>query len=116
MSSILDVELLVIPDCPNEQPAAEALRAALNRAGLEHIDFQIVLIATPHQAAQRAFTGSPSFFINGQDLLPEQAPPALACRIYRSPSGESAGIPEVESLRAAIDLRKRHHPIGHQLG
>ncbi|GAP54828.1 hypothetical protein AHiyo6_13930 [Arthrobacter sp. Hiyo6] len=58
-------------------------------------------IATDADAAAASFRGSPSFIIDGTDLFPSNAAPALACRVYADPRGFS-GQPDLESLRNAI--------------
>ncbi len=56
--------------------------------------FRVTVIADQHDAERRGFNGSPSFLMDGADLLCEPAAPGtgtLACRIYRSPATASAG-------------------------
>lgn len=102
MTAVAHAELLVVPNCPNEHHAAAAFRRALTSAGFDRPTLTTVVISTPEQARERAFTGSPSFYINGHDILPTTAPPALACRMYRSESETLAGIPDGETLASAI--------------
>jgi hypothetical protein len=40
----MDVELLVVPDCPHEKPAAMLLRSALDDIGLRTVEFQLTVI------------------------------------------------------------------------
>lgn len=80
----MDVELIVVPDCPNERPAAALLRAALDDVGLTGVQFTTTVIDTERAADQRRFTGSPTFLINGTDpFAVHPCEPALACRALR---------------------------------
>jgi hypothetical protein len=99
---IMDVELLVIPDCPNAGAAAALLRAALDDIGLRSTSFTTTVVATELEAAERGFTGSPTFLLNGTDPFAERrCPPALACRVYPHPAGP-AGVPALSALRQAL--------------
>jgi len=102
MMGVMDVELLVVPGCRNEGPAAILLRSALIQAALPS-GFRVTVIADEQQAAQRGFTGSPTFLINGSDPFgtPEQ-PVGLGCRIYRQPDGNVRVLPDLPELRDAL--------------
>jgi len=98
----MDIELLVVPDCPNEPVAAAMLRAALDDVGLTSTTFRTTVIDTQQRAEQRGFTGSPTILIGGLDPFVEPGrAPALACRIYRSDTG-TAGVPPLVELRQVI--------------
>ena len=101
----MEVELLVVPDCPNQQPASELLRRALDEAGLLEVDFETTVVATEQDAQARGFVGSPAFLLDGRDLFAAPgATPAVACRVYRTgdgPSGTPALADLVEALRSA---------------
>jgi hypothetical protein len=98
----VNIELLVVPDCPNEAVAATRLRRALDAIGLLDKEFTRRTITSHAEAEKTGFTGSPTILINGQDLFPEpDAAPGLACRIYRTPSGQT-GAPEPAQLREAL--------------
>ena len=99
---LVDVELLVVPDCPNAQAARELLRSSLRAAGLAGTPIRVRVIASQRAAEQRGFIGSPTILINGLDPFAEPGrPPALACRVYPGPAGPS-GLPPAEQLRTAI--------------
>lgn len=96
------VELLVVPSCPHEAPARQAIEAALALTGHPGEAVTTVVIATEEDAVRAGFTGSPSFFVDGTDLMPEPgAAPVLACRL---------AIPSADALAAAI--RARSGPAG----
>jgi hypothetical protein len=98
----MDVELLVVPDCPNESIAAAMLRTALDDVGLPSSTFRTTVIDTQQRAEQRGFTGSPTILIGGLDPFVEPGrAPALACRIYRTETGP-AGVPSLVELRRAL--------------
>ncbi|MFE9880153.1 hypothetical protein [Streptomyces mirabilis] len=98
----MKIELLVIPGCPNAEPASDLVQQALDELGLNRMTFTTRIIADPDEAARAGFTGSPAFLIDGRDPFaePGQAP-GLTCRIYRTPHGP-AGVPGVNQLRQAL--------------
>lgn len=98
----MEIELLVVPDCPSAGPAAAAVHTALRDVGLSGIDVTTTVIASPQEAELRGFAGSPTILLNGHDPFAEpRQRPALACRRYPYPSGPS-GVPELAALRRAL--------------
>lgn len=98
----MDVELLVIQDCPNEEHAAVRLRDALDDVGLLSAPFRTTVINTLAEAEGRGFVGSPTILIDGRDPFAEpEAPPALACRVYSGATG-AVGVPPLRELRQAL--------------
>ena len=97
----MDVELLTIPGCPHAVPARELFASALELEGIDPALLAVTEITTDADAAAASFQGSPSFIIDGKDLFPSDAAPALTCRVYPSQRGLS-GQPDLESLREAI--------------
>jgi hypothetical protein len=65
--SVVDVELLVLSDCPNESGALSVLRLAFDRVGLAALSVRTTVIASQEQAQERGFVGSPTILINGVD-------------------------------------------------
>lgn len=105
----MDVELLVVRECPNEADAANLLRTALDDIGLPGKDFHTTLVASQCEADRRGFTGSPSFFADGADLFREPwNRPGLSCRLYRS-SDRVAGVPDLIDLRRALKRAADRH-------
>jgi hypothetical protein len=95
----MDVELLVVPDCPHEMPAAVLLRSALDDIGLTAENFQLTVIDTPEAADRRGFVGSPTILLNGLDPFETPGQQAsVACRLYSGPGG----LPDVTALRQAL--------------
>jgi len=98
----MDVELLVVPDCPNEAPAAALLRTALDEIGLSGVGIVTTVIDTWQEAVRRGFPGSPTFLIDGVDPFSEPGrAPALACRVYPHDTGLT-GVPYLSELRQAL--------------
>ncbi|MGW0335474.1 DsbA family protein [Streptomyces sp. NPDC003011] len=99
----MDIELLVVPDCPNESPARDLLTRALADVGLPDQDVLIRVVDNQRQAAELGFVGSPTVLINGADPFAEPGREAgLACRVYRSTDGALSGLPDRDELRHAL--------------
>ncbi|MGC0420901.1 DsbA family protein [Embleya sp. AB8] len=99
----MEIEILVVPDCPHERPTAERLRAALDELGLGATAFATRVVADPAEAERIGFSGSPTVLIDGRDPFAEPGRvPGLACRVYRTPDGP-AGAPTVEQLRRVVE-------------
>ncbi|GEC05647.1 hypothetical protein SSP24_33020 [Streptomyces spinoverrucosus] len=103
----MEIELWVVPDCPNQQLAEEQLRQALDDAGLPTTGFTTRVIADETEAERSGFTGSPTILINGHDPFAEpDATPSLTCRLYRTPDG-LARAPDADLLRHALEDARR---------
>jgi hypothetical protein len=100
--SDMDVEVLVVPDCPNESVAISVLRLAFDRVGLAAQPIRISVIASQQQAEERGFVGSPTFLLDGVDPFGVAGQsPAFACRVYATPAGLS-GVPPLGDLVSAL--------------
>ncbi|MEU9428679.1 hypothetical protein AB0D87_38695 [Streptomyces sp. NPDC048342] len=98
----MEIEILVVPDCPNGRPAAERLRLVLDCAGLGNTGLAIRVVADQAEAERLGFTGSPTILIDGRDPFAEPGRvPGLSCRVYRTPGG-LAGVPTLDQLRQAL--------------
>ena len=98
---MLDIELLVVPDCAHEAPALELIETAVRDTRVR-ATVRSTTIATESQAVQRGFIGSPTILLNGSDPFPVSgAPVALACRLYSTPDG-LRGLPGLRDLRQAL--------------
>jgi len=95
------IELQIINDCPNSAPAQELFARALKLEGLNPDSLAVRVIENDDDAAAAGFHGSPSFTLDGRDLFPSTADPAVSCRVYPTETG-LAGLPELEVLRRAI--------------
>ncbi|WP_328971427.1 class I SAM-dependent methyltransferase [Streptomyces sp. NBC_00239] len=114
----MEIEILVVTDCPHTQPAAELLHHALGDVGLRGTTVTTRVVTDQDEAEQCGFTGSPTFLIDGRDPFDEASRPAgLACRMYRTPEG-LASLPSLDQLRQALtgalheqdlaDAQRRH--------
>ena len=100
---MVDLELLVVPGCPNEGPAVALSRSAQTEAGLSDQGFRITVIADERAAARHGFTGSPTFLIDRSDPFDtHDQPTGLTCRLYRQSTGRLAGLPDLHELRDAL--------------
>lgn len=98
----MDVQLLIVNDCPNQGPAAVVLRQALDDVGMAAVRFTTRVVASQQEAERVGFLGSPSIQIDGRDPFADPAGvPALACRLYRDDMGLS-GVPPLGPLRQAL--------------
>jgi hypothetical protein len=98
----MNIELLVVPDCPNAQPAADRLRQVLDGMGRSDVTSTTRVIADQAEAESAGFTGSPTYLIDGRDPFAEPGrAPGLTCRVYPTPDG-LAGMPTPDQLRQAL--------------
>lgn len=97
----VEIELLIVPDCPHERSAHDLVRAALDELNLA-ASLITTVIETDDQAQERGFTGSPTFLVNGCDPFAEpNAVFGVACRVYGTSAG-LAGVPSLGELREAL--------------
>ena len=97
----MEIELLVVPDCPSEAVAVELIQTAVADIGVQAIVTRTV-IATQDQAQQRHFVGSPTILLNGEDpFAVSDARVAVACRLYSTPDG-LRGVPALRDLCQAL--------------
>src|ERR1700730_6211638 len=97
-------EWLYWDGCPSHPQARADLRAALQELGLPELEVTVTEIKTEREAAQRAFTGSPTLRVDGIDPLPAGAgePTGLTCRVYRRRDGRYSPTPDPDDLRDAL--------------
>lgn len=98
----LQVDILYTKDCSDWQTLAEMATQALEELGLE-AEFQTWLVETDKQAIEWGFSGSPSIFVNGQDLFPIDDPNGLALRSYETEEG-LLPYPSYGQLIAALQM------------
>lgn len=93
----MDVELLVVSDCPDEESTALLLRSALDDVGLGWVEFTTTTVAAVADAERHRFTDSPTILIDGVDPFAGSGRPgSVACRLYPS------GSPDLGTLRQAL--------------
>lgn len=101
----MDVEVLVVADCPNEDAAVRLLQRALDDVGLNSVPVRTRTISSEQDAAELGFIGSPTVHIDGTDPFDVQGiAPGLACRTYIE-HGARSGLPDLTELRQAL----QHH-------
>jgi hypothetical protein len=97
----MEIELLVVADCPHETAAAELITTAVADTGVQARVTHTV-VTSLDQARRRGFPGSPTILVNGSDPFADRAAPAaMACRLYPTPEG-LRGVPALEDLRQAL--------------
>jgi hypothetical protein len=104
MMALVDVELQVIPGCPQSERALALLRRALDDIGLSSVVVRTTVIATDEDARGHGFAGSPTFIIDGRDPFADadaDVKPAVSCRLYRTSTG-IAPLPELSRLRQEL--------------
>jgi hypothetical protein len=97
----MDIKLMYFDECPSWQTAFENLKQVLLS---EQISDAVILvkIENDERAQQEKFLGSPSIWIDGQDLWTEERESySLSCRVYATPNGVK-GFPTFQMLRSKI--------------
>jgi hypothetical protein len=95
------IELLHIDDCPSWQEGLKNLKTALEAEGLK-ADIRLVRVQDDAEADRLKFLGSPSFYLDGEDLWNEERNRYnMNCRIYATPQGLK-GCPTVDMLREKL--------------
>ena len=98
-----EMELLWWAGCPSTERALSDLQAALEDAGISGADIRMTEIATEEEARARAFVGSPTILVDGEDVAPPaEQPIGLNCRVYRRRDGAVSPTPDPEDLRDAV--------------
>lgn len=97
----MDIEIRHVDDCPNWRETENRVRRLTAELGIDAA-ITVRRIDTTDEADRLGFQGSPTVLVDGVDpfALPA-APPALACRIYRTEDG-LAGLPSEQQLRSAL--------------
>ena len=95
------IEVLVVPDCPNAEPAVRLVNDLLSENAVS-ASVVTVVVSSEAQAQELGFTGSPTFRIDGVDSFAQDGTAVgLACRVYRTRSG-LVGLPDRDELAAAL--------------
>jgi hypothetical protein len=103
----MDIEVLVIADCPHSDAVAELIMTAVADTRVR-ANVSFTIIASQDEAQQRGFTGSPTILLDGVDpFAPPDAPVALSCRLYSTPDGPR-GVPALRDLRQALKRVAAH--------
>lgn len=97
----MDFALAVVPECPHQAAGEALLLQALTDVGVGDASVRTIMVSDIDMAQQLHFTGSPTFMVNGVDVLPSAGPSAMSCRIYRTPDS-SGGLPSLVDLRQGL--------------
>ena len=103
------VDVLYFEGCPSYEALLPRLRELVAEAGLGEDAIALHLIASPQQAEEQRFLGSPTVRVDAVDVDPESRSRddfGIKCRIYRSAEGQ-AHVPPEDWLRAALGIRPR---------
>ncbi|MFM1950344.1 MAG: hypothetical protein RL418_31 [Actinomycetota bacterium] len=94
------LELLLWDGCPSQPEARELARDFAQAVGLEITETRITDF---EQAQKYRFIGSPTFRVNGVDLVPDENPSfGLTCRVYRRPEGKISPLPSIQQLKEGL--------------
>lgn len=87
--------------CPNVKAARANLMTAISQAGVDESwnEWRIGDDSIPERA--RGF-GSPSILINGRDVGGAMQATNKSCRIYQAADGKLGGVPDVDTIAAAL--------------
>jgi len=106
MSDPLEILVLGWSGCPTTGTVREWIQQTCSEAGIPAPSVHIEYIETDAEAHRRGFVGSPTFVVDGVDLLPAvDSPPALSCRLYRLRDGRPSPLPDPADFVAALSRR-----------
>ncbi|AST58326.1 DUF2703 domain-containing protein [Thermoanaerobacterium thermosaccharolyticum] len=99
----MQIRFLYFEGCPNSEPALNLLKEVLNEKGIKG-EIELIEIESEEDAYRYKFLGSPSIYINGEDIEKERRndEPLYGCRVYKTIDGYS-GIPSREMILYAIN-------------
>ena len=108
----MQLQFLYYEDCPSHEDGLARLQQAMHEIDLK-TEIEIIKVETHEQAQQWCFVGSPTFLVNGEDIIP---PPAdayysLTCRAYRLDDGRISPLPTLamlrDSLKKAVQFKEK---------
>jgi hypothetical protein len=104
----MHVELLWWEGCPSAEEALADLRRALAENGFDPDAVVTTEVVSDDDAERESFIGSPTIRLDGIDVVPppDDARPALNCRVYRMRDGRYSPTPDPDDLRDAIARRR----------
>ena len=98
----MKVELLLVPECPNQVPSRMLISEALTAEGLQ-AEVKEVVVADEAAARALRFPGSPTIRINGEDVEGfTESSGTLSCRMYARADGKLSGVPSIDAMRRAL--------------
>lgn len=101
----VQIDVLVVPDCPNQADAETRVHTALAVVGITSASVHTRLVLDLAQAEALGMQGSPTILIDGRDpFVVDGSPASISCRLFRSAT-EVSGCPTVDELVEAISAR-----------
>ena len=99
------------PGQPRADDVPVELRNQHERVGLGAQPVRVTVVNSQEQAEEQGFVGSPTIRIDGVDpfAVPGQSP-AVACRVYATPSGLS-GVPPLADVVTALAAARDRAPV-----
>ncbi len=105
--SLVEIELLHVPGCPNLDLARTRLDQAMAQAAVAAF-IRETEVSSAEEAARAGMHGSPTILIDGTDPFgADDSPASMSCRLYRSDEG-IGGAPTVAQLVDVL-LTMTHH-------
>lgn len=102
----MEVTIRHIEHCACVTEAEHRVTMALERAAVRGAVVRKQLVRSFEEAERLGFIGSPTILIDGVDPFARaEDAPAMACRIYMSPSGPE-GSPSIDELEKVMRSRK----------
>jgi hypothetical protein len=97
------VEFLWWDGCPSWDRALSELRETMQEVGIDPAAVVLSRVDTEAEASRRAFVGSPTIRIDGNDVQePVEEPTGLTCRVYRLRDGRISALPDRDDVREAL--------------
>lgn len=97
----MQIDVLVIPECPNSDIAMSRISTAITRAAIPTPIVTRHIITDWSQAQALGMCGSPTILVNGNDPFAiSGAEPSLSCRLYPSEHGTQGSPTEDELVNA----------------
>jgi hypothetical protein len=98
------IQLLYFDGCPSWQDGLKNLEIAMQELQID-APIELVKVLDDADAARLKFAGSPSFWVDDQDLWREQREKfSLSCRVYPTPAG-LRGAPTMAMLKEKLTLK-----------
>lgn len=107
------IEVLYFEGCPHYRETVELLERLLLEEGLSGAIVQHP-VTTHEEAVRVRFLGSPTIRVDGEDVevaARSRDDFGVKCRLY-SVSGRLVGLPNADTLRAAICAAREKNSIG----
>lgn len=97
------ITFLYFEGCPSHEVALSRLQQVLQEEGIE-AEIEFVEVESEDQARRLHFIGSPSIWVDGEDILPhtDQEVVGLSCRVFVLEDGRISPLPSYEMIREGL--------------